>query len=279
MKLELGRRVGIGRGAEVFACGDGLVLKLLRDAGNADWLSREMRAQKAAMEAGVRVPRVLEIVEHEGRPGLLMEEIDGRDGLTAIEKQPWKIWQTSASLGRLHRAIAHVEAPPQLLDIKTIAAHDISTSERIPAAARPRLLALLAAAPEGHNLCHMDFHLGNVIVDATGPVVIDFASARGGDPVADHVKSLLLFEAGTPPEASAWIRVLVLLGRRLARAAYVRGYGKLTPEERMRAKVWWPILVGQRLAEGIPEERKTLLKLLGRTLREAESLSARRPGA
>jgi len=280
VEIHVGERLGIGRGAEVFACAEGRVLKLQRDPASADWLSREMRAQRAAMEAGIRVPQVYEIVEHEGRPGLLMERIEGRDGLTAIEKQPWKLWAIATGLGRLHRAIARVEAPAQLLDFQAVAKHDLTTSDRIPEKARARLLALLEEAPAGQRLCHMDFHPGNVIVDSKGPVVIDFASARRGDPVADHVKSLLLFDVGVPPETSLWVRLIVLMGRRLARAGYVRGYGRLTQAETARATLWWPILVGQRLAEGIPEERRPLLKLLARTLRPAEAqLAAARRGS
>ena len=271
MNFEVAERLGIGRGAEVFGCGGGRVLKLQRDPGTADWLGREMRAQRAAGIAGVRTAEAFEIVEYAGRPGLVMERVEGLDGLTAIDRRPWKVWTISSGLGRLHRAVSHVEAPLEVFDFKEIARHDITTSDRVPDRARARLLALLERLPEDNHLCHMDFHPGNVIIDSKGPVIIDWASARRGDPIADHVKSLLLFDAGTPPEMGLRERVIVGAGRKIARAAYLRGYGRLSAEERERARLWWPVVVGQRLKEGIGEERRVLLKLLSRKLREAEA--------
>jgi aminoglycoside phosphotransferase (APT) family kinase protein len=277
MELAVGERLGFGRAAEVFECGEGRVLKLLRDPNGTGDLDREMLAQRAAVVAGIRAPATYEILEHDGRKGLLMERIEGLDGLTAAEKQPWRIWSLAREVGRLHRSIASVAAPSGLLGFHQLARHDIATSARVPEAARARLLAVLEVMPEGNHLCHMDFHLGNVIVGPEGPVVIDFASARRGDPVADHVKSLLLLEAGSPPEMGLSQRLLVLFGRKLARAAYVRGYGNLTAAEQKRATLWWPVIIGQRLVQGIPEERPKLLKSLSARLRDAERELTRHP--
>ena len=262
-----GDRLGTGRGAEVFAWGEGRVLKLLRDPAHTEWLAQEMVAQHAACAAGIQAHEAFEIVEHDGLPGLVMERIDGIDGLSAAEKQPWRIWALGRKSGALHREISRVPAPADVPSLLAAARHDIETSTRVPARARDRVLGLLDTLPDGPDLCHFDYHLGNVIEGPRGLTVIDFASARRGDWVADHVKSLVVLDASVPLEMSAWQRVVVMLGRKIARAAYVRGYGRLSAEEAERAARWWPVIVAQRLAEGIPEERKPLLRLLSRKLR------------
>jgi aminoglycoside phosphotransferase (APT) family kinase protein len=220
------------------------------------------------MAAGVSVPRVFEQTTVEGRPGLVLERVSGLDGLTAAQKRPWRIWSIGTATGRLHRQLAQVTAPEGLPTAKEIARWEITNSPSIPEAARPRLLAILEQAPEGTSLCHFDFHPGNVMESASGLVIIDFANAAAGDPVADHAKSLLLLEVGDPAEVSPWERVVILFGRRLMRAAYRHGYGQ-TPPEAVRA--WWPIVIAHRLHEGIPEERKRLLQMLARALRKAEA--------
>ncbi len=273
MNTQPGERLGAGRGAEVFAWGEGRVLKLLFDASNNPWLERELLAQRAAVAAGIRAPEAFELVEHDGRPGLVMARIDGTDGLSAAEKQPWRIWALGRRSGALHRSISTVQAPEQVPSFVDAARRVIESSDRVPERARARVLAVLEPLPDGGELCHMDFHLGNVLEGPGGLTVIDFASAHRADWVADHVKSLLLLDAGSPPEMSAWQRAVVLFGRKLARAAYVRGYGRLSRGESDRANRWWPVVIAQRLAEGIPEERKPLLRLLSRKLREAEAVS------
>ena len=60
------------------------------------------------------------------------------------------------------------------------------------------------------------------------------------------------------------------LGRKLMLAAYRSGYrAGGTVDERL-VRRWMPLVVGQRLAEGIEEERVPLLRLLSRSLKEAE---------
>jgi aminoglycoside phosphotransferase (APT) family kinase protein len=269
MVTEAGGRIGVGRMAEVFAFGEGRVIKLLRDPAHRAMPDHELAAQHAVAAAGVDAPAAYEIVELDGRPGLVMQRVAGTDGLTACEKQPWRVWSVSSRTGRLQREMSRVPAPEGVRSLKDIARWDIEHSQRVPERARGRLLALLEDLPDGDCLCHMDFHLGNVMLDDDRLTVIDFASSRRGDPIADHVKSLILFDASTPVEMGRKERVVVLLGRKVARAAYVRGYGRLSAEEADRARRWWPVLIGQRLSEGIPEERKPLLRLLSRKLREA----------
>lgn len=271
MELSPGERLGIGRGAEVFACGEGRVLKLLRNPEDAHWLTQEAAAQRAAIAAGIRAPQVFDLVEHDGRPGLLMERIEGPDGLTLFDKEPWRVWEIGKLVGRLHTTLSVVTAPADIPSMRDFMRHDISTSDRVPAAARQRLLKILEGLPESSQLCHMDFHPGNVMVTADGPVIIDFASARRGDHIADHVKSLILLEASSPVEMGLWERMVVRFGRGIARLAYKRGFGRLSGQEAALARRWRPVVIGQRLAEGIPEERGKLLRMLSRSLREAEA--------
>ena len=65
-------------------------------------------------------------------------------------------------------------------------------------------------------------HPGNIIESPSGPVVIDFANAASGHPMADHARSLMTFEAGEPADDTpAKERLLIAIGRGLgAHAAF-----------------------------------------------------------
>jgi aminoglycoside phosphotransferase (APT) family kinase protein len=85
----------------------------------------------------------------EVRPdALVLEYVEGPTMLEA----PGPIEDGAALLASLHRELHKIDAPPNL---------------------------------GAGRLLHMDFHPGNVILSPRGPVVIDWAIARAGEPVLD----------------------------------------------------------------------------------------------
>ena len=266
MDPTVGKRIGNGRAAEVFEFGEGRVIKVWREPGMEFALARESAAQQAVSAAGVAVPAVFGEQEVEGRCGLIMERIDGVDGLKAALKSPWKIWSIGRGFGRLHRQLGQVTAPAGLITFEERTRLVVEHAE-FPEHFRARLLPLFERAPKGSSLCHMDFHPGNVMRTAKGPVVIDFANAQVGHPVADHIQSLLLLELGVPAEVSILERLVIAAGRRLMKWGYRRGYGKVNAAALRALR---PLVVAQRLGDQIPEEREGLLRMLPRAIGEAE---------
>jgi len=271
LESTLGKRIGNGRIAEVFEFGDGQVIKLWREPGEHAWVAREAEAQRAVIAAGVPAPAVIAATEVEGRPGIVMERVDGLDGLSSGQKKPWRIWAIGRATGQLHRQLATVQAPAELPSVSDLAREAITYSPNIPQSARARLLAVLERTNGGTALCHMDFHPGNVMETASGYVVIDFANACAGDPVADYAMSRLLLRVGSPAEVSASERVLITTGRLLMATAYLTGYGAVDPPA---LALWQPLVIAIRLKAAIPEERTGLLRMLSSSLRMAEKNSS-----
>lgn len=269
---ELGQRLGAGRAAEVFAYGDGKAIKLLLPGGLRTSLEREAAAQRAAAAAGLTVPAVDGLETVDGRHGLVMQRIHGRDSLSLAEKQPWRLWSIGRRVGRLHRQLAHLQAPEGFPSLLEAARQKAEHSPRIPEAARPRIIAALQALPEVHGLCHFDFHPGNVIESPAGPVVIDFSGARAGAPLADHARSTVIIEAGALQDsATRWERFIVRLGRRAMLAAYRSGYRAEGKVDAGAFAAWRVAAICDRLDEGVEGERPQLLRMLSRALRDARA--------
>jgi len=268
--LEL---LGQGRGAEVFAWDSHTVLKLARSNDDRANLASEFAAQQSAHDAGIPTPKPIGLVDYDGRPGFLMERVAGLDLLTAVDKKPWRVWKLGRATGRLHAELASAEAPDVLPDLLEVARAVLSQSSHLPESARPRVLAVLDQLPHGTGLVHGDFHPGNVLESPEKFVAIDFADATRGDPLADHAKSMITFEAGAPPPGTgARERVLIALGRRLMMMAYRSGYREVAGEidEEQLAR-WRVVAIGVRLTQGIEEERTAFLRMLSRALRAVET--------
>jgi aminoglycoside phosphotransferase (APT) family kinase protein len=258
--LEL---LGSGREAEVFAWAEGRVLRLARDPGDGEMIAREAAALAAAHAAGADVPAAYELVTVDGRPGVILDRVDGVDLLDLIERRPWTIPDVSQILGREHAALHRVAAPPELPLLREELRHRLG-SPLVPADVRTRTLERLERLPDGDWLLHGDFHPANVLRTDAGCVVIDWTNGSAGDPAADVARTLLLMTGGTLPEdASAVLRAIAPFARRLLVRGYLRAYASAAPLDRERVDRWLPVWAAARLAENIEEEREALLARAG----------------
>jgi len=94
--LEL---LGAGREAEVFAWEGGHVLRLARNPFDTGMIEREVIALRAAHAAGTSVPAVYERLTVDGRPGVVLERVDGIDLLDWLAARPWAVRSVGRTLG------------------------------------------------------------------------------------------------------------------------------------------------------------------------------------
>jgi aminoglycoside phosphotransferase (APT) family kinase protein len=127
------------------------------------------------------------------------------------------------------------------------------------------LRGLIDALPDGDRLCHGDFHPANVLLTASGPVVIDWVDATRGHPLADVARTLVILRLGRPQ-----IRVprLVIAAVRYALVGvYQRRYASRSPVDWAEVRRWLAVVAAARLCEGVPGERERLLTLVRAALR------------
>jgi aminoglycoside phosphotransferase (APT) family kinase protein len=251
-----------GREAEVYLQDDGTVLKLWLDPAHAYRAEREAAACRALAGEGL-TPTVHERVTVDGRPGLVMDRIEGDSLLAQLERSPQRLFTAARVLAETQASLHERTAPGALPDLKENLAERIAGAEPLPDDLRAEALRVLDALPTGDRLCHGDFHLGNMLGTWDAPVLIDWGVATRGDPVADIARSDLLHRIGTlPPGTSAIFRGLASVGRRVLTDRYVhlcRRHRPLEHFDRWRYVQW-----AARFFEDIPEEHPTLLRLLRR---------------
>lgn len=257
------RRIAEGREAEIFAWEDGTVLRLLRSPNAAAQIEWEASAMRAAASAGVRVPAVREIVTYDGRPGLIMERIEGVDMLAVVGKEPWQVFSIGALSGRIHAHMHEVRAPEGIPALKDVFRRRITQSGRVPPELINFALSALDALPDGDRLCHGDFHPGNIMRTDGEPVIIDWTNASRGDPTADYARTnLMIHMGGIPPGVSPVIKYGSIVARGLMRSSYVRAYRRVRSIDEALADRWEIAVAANRLADGIEDERAKLIALL-----------------
>ena len=252
--------IAYGRTAEIYLWDDQHILKLYRDWCPPDWVEYEARIARAIYEAGIPSPAAGEIVEVNGRRGLIYERIEGISMLQDMNVRPWLLLKHARSLANLQAQI-NQKSIHGLPSYKDRLRYDISNSAHLGADLRNKALAALEILPDRENVCHGDFHPGNVILAKAGPIVIDWMTACSGNLWTDVARTSLLLSIG-PKGAGKLVNPIIRIAIGLYHQAYLNRYHALVPEPKNELNRWTPVIAAARLNEDILPEREALIKMV-----------------
>jgi tRNA A-37 threonylcarbamoyl transferase component Bud32 len=186
--FALGEVVGTGRSADVFAHGEGSVLRRYREPRDTEL---EVAAMEHARSHGFPVPAARAISPTD----IVMDRINGRTMLDDLLRRPWLIASHASRLAGLHDQLHAIHAPAWLP----------------------------APVGEGDSRLHLDLHPDNVILTAAGPVVIDWPNAGRGPGAVDVAHTWLVLAYSLPSVGFAR-RAVSLAGRRVFLALFLRHF-------------------------------------------------------
>ena len=257
--MHLGTPIALGRTAEIYAWKDGYIIKLFRDWMTAASVEYEARVARAVHTAGLPVPAVGKVIEVNGCLGLVYERVEGMSMLETFRTKPWTLFRFAHLLAELH-ADMHACTVPGLPSQRQRLENRIRGTEALSANMKRAVLTVLDEMSDGERLCHGDFHPGNILMTAQGPVIIDWLDATRGNPLSDVARTSLLFRvAALPPGTPA--RWLIEAMRHWFHGAYLKRYFQLRPGDRQLA-TWRPVIAAARLGENITEEQDRLIALV-----------------
>jgi len=240
-----------GRTADVYAWKPGQVLKLYHDWFERENIMYEAGIARAVHASGVPTPAPGEIIEVNGRIGLVYEEVKGISMLDAMQKAPWRAIQYGRHLAELHVKMHNSPSSAELPSQRRILIHKIQTAAALPASLKEAALSALQSLPDGDRVCHGDFHPANVLVTENGPVVIDWIDGSRGRPQADVARTTIisLGAAATAQISNPLLKFFV----RLFHTVYLRRYFTLRPHGKDEYRQWLPVVAAARLNENILE--------------------------
>ncbi|WP_054943064.1 phosphotransferase family protein [Paenibacillus ihuae] len=263
-----GNRIGVGRTAEVWEHGEGTILKLYLEDFPTAAVEQEFKVSTYVHAQGIRTPRPLELIESEGRSGIVFQQIHGRSLLAMIGEKPWRLAEYSKKLAALHYNLHQLEGNPELGLYKDYLRKNIISAPMLTMEEKSAVLEQLEKLPEGSKLCHGDFHPDNVLLDEEA-WIIDWMTGITGNPAADTARSVLMLSIGAmPPGTSLFTRVVTGFIRQRLTKGYIREYLSLSGGSYAEVNAWILPVAAARLIEGVPvAEKEQLAKEVRKRLR------------
>lgn len=191
MATETGPLLASGRDGDIYEFGPG---RVLRRAKSGRVIEREAKIIEYANEHGYPVPKIYDILS--GGTEIVMERIEGPMMADEIAREPWKMARYGRELADLHDRLHVIPAPDWLPDMG------------------------------GDRLVHLDLHPLNVMMTASGPVVIDWTNAGRGEALLDVAFTVLLLTCPRVPGSNLKNAVFRPIRQVLARAFVHRYRGR-----------------------------------------------------
>ncbi|MET0249870.1 MAG: aminoglycoside phosphotransferase family protein [Sphingobium sp.] len=256
-----------GASAQVYALPDGRVLKSFHAAVSDEMVAREAVASSLAGSLGLPAAGAIarlgaeRVTGEEGR-GLIFPRIDGMTMMRAIRARPWTSGKLLKMMSELLVA-THRHMATELRPVTQVLATDIRYGPA-PLDLQDAVCAYLDRLPQGNALLHGDYHLGNIIMSAQGPVIIDWAKAATGAPAADLARTEMLMRFGQGASDVATNLWRDWAAWRLVRD-YLRG-GAVSVSE---LAAWRPVVAVAWLRARAPVRQAAFLAYCNRALADA----------
>lgn len=259
--------IAVGRTAEILSYGKDQILKLFRTGIPEHLSSDEFNISRAVFNLGLSCPRPIEIIDYEGRKGIIYSQVVGLTMLKTLEKKLWTTTKQGKKMATLHRDI-HSRSVSNLPKQRDILIDRIQHAPLLTTEEKSTIILKLMALKEDTKLCHGDFHPDNIMLGEKQEWVIDWMTGMEGNPAGDVARTILMLKLGsTSEETPKIISGLISLIRNKLRAAYTKEYlnnSEITMEE---INQWMVPVAAARLTEWLPDqEKKELVEFIRSSL-------------
>ncbi|MHA1501825.1 MAG: aminoglycoside phosphotransferase family protein [Candidatus Heimdallarchaeota archaeon] len=265
--MKIGKLIGRGRTADVFEMDDNKILKLYHENFPKRAVQSEYDTSNYIQDHLSIVPRVFDLIEYQGKNGIIFEKIEGIALLEYLVNNPFQIFKIAKQIAKLQVEIHNLEFKENDLQ-KSYFEYDIKNCKKIDEQTKEIILEMLDKLPADNKLCHRDFHPDNVMRSSKGLIVIDWMTATSGSPAGDVARSYYILKHGAPMDSVPFFeKIKIAIYRGVISRRYLREYLKLSKLKRKDIKKWEIVIITGRLNENIPQEHDYILKRIKKIIK------------
>lgn len=256
MKVQ---KISEGNTAEVFTWGEYDILKLFRKGFPMVAIEQEYHASKVVEELGLPIPEVRDMLEYEGRTGIVYEKILGKSLLQLLTVRPWMVGSLAKVIAKIHYDM-HQQNAGGLPDCVEMLRWRINHAEGLSEYQKEEIRKTLESLPKGSSVCHGDYHPGNIIKSGNRFVILDWMTATAGHPAYDVARTIyLLKDAAFPGNYPSPVMLVMSSMRKHLAHRYLSCYVRLSGMRMSEIDAWRLPLISERLSEWVPKSEKEAL--------------------
>ena len=233
--MNLDRIIAVRNNKTLYRDGDRCLKVFCEGYSKADVLNEALN-QSRMEEAGLNVPKILEVTSIDGKWAIVSEFISGKTLSQLIKAEPEKTEEYMSLFIELQK------------ELKDKMNYRICNTE-LPATVRFDLHTKLNNMPKHSKVCHGDFYPTNVIISDKDnkPYFLDWSHAALGNASADAARTYILFIAN---------------GREDLAKVYLDLYSKKIGTDMNYLNKWIPIVAASLSSTANEEEKKILLSMV-----------------
>lgn len=252
-----------GSTAQIFEWDENKVVKIFHKNICEASIIEELTKSKKLNETGLSVPKAFEMVNIDGRTGIVLEKVKGLPLTNYLLTNLFSALRYIKIMAKLHADI-HKKNSIDLPALKSILQMKIEKSNHFTDLEKEQLVMQLHSLPDGVYLCHCDYHPNNIMVNDEKQVIIDWADATIGDNVADLARTIIILKFGGFSEN---LSIMQYIFQRIIRLilckAYLHYYKKCMPFQAKAFRKWNAPVAAARLNEQLTaKERQRLRRLI-----------------
>lgn len=258
MEIKKEKMIGQGNTAEIYRFDDNKILKLFRSGLHKGIIEREYQNSMCVQKILNCVPKVHEMIELNGRHGIIYEEIKGKEMLKSMLTSLWKINDYAKELAHYH---LYIQKPviDNICTVKEKLEEDLNSVDVLSDDNKEIILKYLKQLPEGNELCHFDFHPGNIMLTDNKAIFLDWMTACRGDVCADVARTCIMLKYGEVAHAPWIMRKLISIFQNHIYKIYIKEYLKISKRNIEEINRWELPVAAARLREWISESEKQVL--------------------
>lgn len=250
--------IGQGNTAEIYRIDNNKILKLFRTGLPKRVVEREYQNGITVQKILNCVPKVYEIVEINGRYGIVYEEIQGTDLLKIMLVSLWKINDYAKKLAHYQHDI-HKPIKDTLYSVKGKLEEDLDSVNVLSEEHIEIIRKYIKQLPDGNVLCHFDFHPGNIMIADNKAVFLDWMTACRGEACADVARTSIILKYGEVAHAPWMMRKLIRIFQHHMYKRYIKEYLMISKRSIEDVNKWELPVAAARLREWISENEKQVL--------------------
>lgn len=262
--------IGQGNTAEIYKLDNNKILKLFRTGLHKSVMEREYQYGIMVQKILNCVPKVYEMVEVDGRHGIIYEEIKGTNLLKTMFFSLWKINNYAKKLAHYHLDIQK-PVNDTLYSVKEKLEEDLDSVNVLSEEFKEIIRKYLKQLPDGNVLCHFDFHPGNIMIADNKAVFLDWMTACRGEACADVARTCIVLKYGEVAHVPWIMRKLISIFKHHIYKIYIKEYLMISMRSMEDINRWELPVAAARLREWISEnEKQVLIQLVNKRCNEIE---------